>query len=165
MSEPTVSKARQLLVRAADRAGLVEESLRHPLNHGAELHAYELSRQVGLARTAVNLVRVPAHRESYAYHSHAAEEEWLFVLRGAGIVEIGEEGFDVVPGDFVGFPAGAPPHCVRNPYSEELSYLCGGEIVDVDVLDFPRAERRAVRVGREVTVYPTRAGERLFAKR
>lgn len=153
---------RQLLVRVADRAALVEESFRHPLDAESELHGYALSRQVGLERSVVMLARVPPHREAYAAHVHAGEEEWLFVLEGSGILAIADESYEIAPGDFVGFPPGTYAHNVRNPNSSDLVYLCGGERRDIDVVDYPVVRRRVVRIGGEMTVYPARAGEPLF---
>ncbi len=152
----------QFLVPAADRAAMTEESFRHPFNPSSELHGYDLARAVGLTRTGLMLARVPPGRESYARHSHAAQEEWLFVVSGRGVVEIGEETFTLAPGDFAGFPAGGPPHHVRNPGTEDLVYLCGGERTEVDIVDYPSAGRVVVRRGGRLTVYPARAGEPMF---
>ena len=162
MAEQRTLAPRDLVVRAADRAGMEEECFRHPLNANSELHGFELGRKVGLRRVGVNLLRVPPRRESYAFHSHAAEEEWMYVLSGHGIAEIGNETFEIGAGDFVGFPAGCFAHHVRNPHDEPLVYLCGGEVTTIDVADFPRSGRRVVRTGREVVVYPVSAGEPLF---
>jgi uncharacterized cupin superfamily protein len=112
----------------------------------------------------VNLVRVPPGKSSFPLHAHAREEEFVFVLSGRGVVRLGEARFEVAHGDFVGFPAGGPAHLVHNPYEEDLVYLAGGERTDLDVIDFPEAGRRLVRVGRDSTVYPLRAGEPLFPR-
>ena len=152
---------RDLLIRVTDRAGL-EESIRHPLNPNSELHGVALSRRTGLARLGANLLRVPPNKESYALHVHAVEEEWLYVLSGRGVAEIGDEAFEVAPGDFIGFPAGLHAHLMRNPHNEDLTYLSGGEILRVDVVDFPRAERRLVQVGRDLKLYPASQGKPLF---
>ena len=63
-----------------------------------------LSRQVGLERAGVSLIRVPPGKESFVYHRHNVEEEWAFVLSGAGVVDIGAETFALAreaarPGD------------------------------------------------------------------
>jgi uncharacterized cupin superfamily protein len=150
------------LLRARDRADLVEETFRHPFNSRSELHGCDLARAAGLARTGLILARVPPHLESYAPHSHAAQEEWLFVVRGRGIVDIGDESHEIGPGDFVGFPAGAPAHHVRNPSDEDLVYLCGGERGEVDVIEYPSSGKVVIRVGAEMKVYPLRAGEPVF---
>lgn len=159
---PEQRKPRDLVVRGLDHAGMLEESFHHPFNPNSELHRYDLGERAGLTRMGVSLARVPPHRESFAKHSHAVEEEWLFVLRGRGLVEIGDAAHEIVPGDFVGFPAGSDAHHVRNPYQDELVYLCGGERSGIDVVDYPVAGKRVVRVAREMTVYPVRAGEPLF---
>ncbi len=151
-----------LLVRASDRATMTEDSFRHPLNVNSELHGYDLSRAVGFARTGLMLARVPPGRESFAPRSHAAQEEWLFVLSGRAFVDIGDEVFPIGVGDFAGFPAGAPAHHLRNPGPEDLVYLCGGERTDLDVIDYPSAGRVVVRHGGRATVYPAGAGEPLF---
>jgi uncharacterized cupin superfamily protein len=163
MSEP--KDARALVLFAADRAGMAEDVFRHPLDANAELHGISLSRKVGLERLGLNLVRVPPGKNSFAAHAHAAEEEFVFVLAGRGIVRVGDERFELAHGDFVGFPAGAPAHLMHNPYEEDLVYLAGGERRDIDVIDFPEAGRRLVRIGRDSMVYPARSGERLFPAR
>ena len=71
---------RSPLVRAADRARLPEESQVHPLNPLSEIHGYALSQLVGLQRTGVYLLRIPPGKESFVYHSHQLEEEWMYVL-------------------------------------------------------------------------------------
>ena len=46
-----------------------------------------------------------------------------------------------------GFGLPQPPHHLRNPFSEELIYLVGGEKVNFDVGVFPRHGKRAIRNG------------------
>ena len=99
-------------------------------------------------------MRVPPGKESFVYHSHYREEEWIYVLSGRGVAEIDGEEHELVVGDFVGFPAPQVPHHLRNPSEEEdLVYLVGGEVLDVDVADFPRLGKRMVRRGQDVEVY------------
>lgn len=156
---------RQLLVRAADRAAMIEESFHHPLNPESELHGLLLSRKVGLSHIGVSLLRVPPRRESFVFHSHANEEEFVYVLQGRGVAEIGDESFEVGPGDFIGFPAGGPAHLMKNPFGEDLIYLSGGENLEVEVGDFPRLGKRLVRLGKEAVVYPLAAGVPIFGER
>jgi uncharacterized cupin superfamily protein len=162
MTERTEPRA--LVLSAADRAGMPEHVFRHPLDPSAEIRGVPLSRKAGLERLGLNLVRLPPGKDSFPLHAHACEEEFVFVLAGRGLLRLGDERFELAHGDFVGFPAGGPPHHIHNPYEEDLVYLAGGERRDVDVIDFPGAERRLVRVGRDSTVYPARAGEPLFRR-
>lgn len=75
----------------------------------------------------VNLYRVGPGKESLIYHAH-----------------------------FMGFAANgneAIGHHMRNPFSEELVYLVGGEHRDYDVGEFPKQGHRAVRRGKTVDLY------------
>jgi uncharacterized cupin superfamily protein len=125
----------------------------HPWNPNSELYGTRLSSLVGLSRVGVSRVRVPPGKESFAYHSHYREEEWIYVLSGRGIAEVADEEVEVAAGDFVGFAAPQVAHHMRNPFDEDLVYLVGGEALDVDVADFPRIGKRMVRRGQTVEVY------------
>jgi uncharacterized cupin superfamily protein len=128
-------------------------SFSHPLNPHSQVEGFALSRIAGLTRAALNLMRVPPGKESFAYHRHAAEEEWVYILSGRGVAEIGDETFEVGPGDFMGFTAGGPAHHLRNPFAEELVYLAGGENKDVEIADFPRHGKRLVRAGEKIAIH------------
>lgn len=103
---------------------------------------------VGLSRTAVTWVRVPAGKESFIYHSHY-REEWIYMISGRGVAEIDGEEFEVEAGDFMGFPTPGVAHHLRNPSDEDL---VGGESLDVEIADFPRLGRRMIRRGGEVEI-------------
>ncbi len=155
---------RDLLIRASDRAA-GEESFRHPLNPRSEIHGFMLARRAGLKRTGANLLRIPPGKESFVHHVHHVDEEWMYVLSGRGELRIGDERFEVGPGDFAGFPPRTLPHHLSNSGAEDLVYLCGGETVDWGVADFPELGKRLVHVGDEITLYPLDRGEPLFGKR
>lgn len=164
MADPkdSLPAPRDLLFAAADRAKLPEESARHPYNPASEVHGHTLSRRVGLKRVGVNLLRVPPGKESFVFHLHHGEEEWVYVLSGQGTADVGDESFQVGPGDFLGFPPSTHGHHLRNPGSEDLVYLCGGEAREVEVADFPRLKRRLASWGRDglqgrYAVYPMEA--------
>ena len=153
---------RTLLVTAADRERIEREhpeAFRHPWNPRSEMRGCMLSRQVGLERIGLSFIRVPPGKESFVFHRHNVEEEFAFVLSGKGAVDIGDETFDLGPGDFVGFPAATHAHHIRNTGSEDLVYLSGGENAPVEIGDFPRKGKRMVRMRHEVTVYPMALGE------
>jgi uncharacterized cupin superfamily protein len=130
-----------------------QESQSHPLNPASLVQGVSLSELTGLRRVGLHLLRIPPGRESFLYHSHQTEEEFLFVLSGRGIAEVGEERYEVGPGDFLGFRAPSVAHHLRNPFDEELVYLSGGERREVEVADFPRLGKRMVRVGGEMTMH------------
>jgi uncharacterized cupin superfamily protein len=140
------------IVRAADIAAHSQE-FSHPWNPDSEMHGTQLARSVGLKRTGVNFIRVPAGKDSYVYHSHRYEEEWLYVLAGRAIALIDDTEYEVAAGDFIGFPAPSVAHLMRNPGPEDLVYLSGGENREFEIADFPKLGKRMVRAGEQVDVY------------
>jgi uncharacterized cupin superfamily protein len=139
------------IVRAEDIAAHAQE-FTHPWNPASQMIGTQLARSVGLKRTGVNLMRVPAGREAFAYHSHENEEEWIYVLSGRAIALIDDAEYAVGPGDFIGFPAPSVAHLLRNPGPDELVYLVGGENRDYDVAVFPKLGKRMIRKGKDVEV-------------
>lgn len=154
MSEKSPAAPKPVLVRAADRTRATEQSQQHPLNPNSQIHGHSLSELVGLRRIGVHLLRIPPGKESFVYHSHQLEEEWMYVLSGRGIAEVGDAQHEVGPGDFLGFPTPSVGHHLRNPFSEDLVYLSGGERREMEVADFPRHNKRMIRVGHQVTLAP-----------
>ena len=153
MNEPSPPKPKSCLVRAADRERLPEESQSHPLNPASLIRGVSLSQLTGLKRVGFHLLRIPPGKESFIYHSHQTEEEFLFVLSGRGIAEVGDERHEVGPGDFLGFATPSVAHHLSNPFDEELVYISGGESREVEVADFPRLGKRMVRVGGQVALH------------
>ena len=140
------------IMRAADVAAHAQE-FSHPWNPLSLVRGTQLARSVGLKRTGVNLMRVPAGKESFVYHSHHFEEEWIYVLEGAGVALIDGAEYPVGPGDFMGFPTPSVAHNMRNPGPGELVDLAGGENREFEVAEYPTLKRRAVRMGQQVDIY------------
>ena len=151
MSHPQAPSPHPLL-SASDIANQAEFEFHHPLNPNSEVYLRSLSRSTGLNRVAVSLARIPAGKESFIYHAHSNEEEWLYILAGRGMAEIGDAEQEVGPGDFLGFGLPQTPHHLRNPFSEDLVYLVGGEIVPLDIATFPHHKKRFIRDGETALV-------------
>lgn len=146
------SAQRSPLIRANEIAALPEFPFVHPLNPRSEIYMRALGALAGLARVGILLARVPPGKESFVYHSHQHEEEFLYILSGRGIAEIGDQELEVGPGDFMGFPTPSVGHQLRNPFDVDLVYLMGGEHLRVEIADFPRQRKRLVRNGDEFQV-------------
>lgn len=136
-----------------------EGEFSHPWNPNSLMIGAQLGKAGGLQRTGVSLARIPAGRESFTYHSHQREEEWIYILSGRAIADIDDSEYEVGPGDFIAFPTPSVAHHLRNPFGEELVYLMGGENLDAEVADFPRLGKRMVRMGKEVTIYDLASGK------
>jgi len=140
------------IVRATDIAAHSQE-FSHPWNPNSQMHGTQLARSVGLKRTGVNFIRVPAGKESYVYHSHQSEEEWIYVLSGTAVALIDDVEYEVNAGDFIGFPAPSVAHHMRNPGPADLVYLVGGENRETDVVEFPTLGKRMERRGKQMDVF------------
>ncbi len=134
------------LLKAADIQAIPEEVRVHALDPGAVRHTRSLGDAVGLSTIGVHLVHLKPGKTSSVYHYHHHDEEWIYVLCGRGVAEIGDEKFEVGPGDFMGFVAGSLPHSLTNTNAEDLVYLVGGNRLPFDVCDYPRIRMRRYRI-------------------
>lgn len=132
------------LVRASQIAALPEFPFRHPLNPKSEIYLRSLNGLTGLERIGLNIGRLPPGAESFAYHYHHYEEEFVYILSGRGVAEIGEETYEVGPGDFMAFPTAPVGHHLQNPFDTDLVYLMGGESRGFEICEFPRLRKRAI---------------------
>lgn len=140
------------LIKAEDAKKLAQQTFSHPLNPNSEIRGISLSNLVGLQRVGFHLACIPPGKESFIYHSHESEEEFIYILSGRGIAEIGDEEFEVGSGDFMGFATPSVAHHLKNPFNEDLVYLMGGERREVEVADFPHLKKRLIRTGKQVQV-------------
>lgn len=134
-----------MLLKARDIAAMTPTRRRHQFNANAVRLTRALSDAAGMQRIGVHLVRLEPGRESTQFHYHDADEEFLYVLEGRGIAELGEEEVEVGPGDFMGFTAPSKPHALRNPFDSDLVYLMGGERNASDVVHYPRIRRSMLK--------------------
>jgi uncharacterized cupin superfamily protein len=140
------------LVRAADIAAHAQ-SFSHPWNPRSLMTGAMLGRMAGLKRTGVSFARIPPGKESFIYHSHYFEEEWLYILSGHGRARIDGEEYEVSAGDFMGFPTPSVAHHLVNSGNEDLVYLMGGESRELEVSDFPDLGRIMVRRGEQIDTF------------
>ena len=130
------------LQSAAQIAQMPELKIQHPWNPNSEVYLRMVSLGAGLTRVVLTIGRIPPGKESFAFHSHERDEEYLYILSGRGRAEIGDDVHEVGPGDFMGFPASGVAHQLCNPYDDDLIYLMGGERSGFEVAHFPRLGRQ-----------------------
>lgn len=89
--------------------GSLIRELMHPAVHG--------NRHQSLAEARV------APGASTALHWHLRSEELYHVTAGSGLMTLGEERFEILPGDTIAI-APRTAHCVENTGSVDLVILC-----------------------------------------
>ena len=126
-----------VILRAAD-IDRAEIPLVQRLNPRSRFSDAWLARLAGLERIGLSRGRIPPGGESFAYHAHQAEEEWLFIVSGRARARIDGKDHELGPGDFAAFPTPQAPHLLTNPFGEDCVYLMGGERgLVTDVLAYP----------------------------
>lgn len=140
------------LVRAVDIKDRTR-TFSHPWNDKSEISGTRMSELAGLSRTGVSHVRIKPGKESFAYHLHHYEEEWIYILSGRALATIDGNEYEMSAGDFVAFPTPSVAHQMANPFDEDLVYLMGGETLNHEVADFPALGKRMVRTGEEISIY------------
>lgn len=100
---------------------------------------WKLGDAAGLTQFGVNLLRLPPGSWSSQRHWHTAEEEFVWVVEGQGVLVTNEGEQMLTAGDCAGFPAGAPNgHHIQNRSDKELVLLeVGSRREDVDGCDYP----------------------------
>jgi uncharacterized cupin superfamily protein len=149
------------LLRKADIEAK-QTSFSHPWNPQSDIRGTWMGRLAGLTRTGVSLGRLAPGKESFAYHLHHREEEWVYVLSGRAVAQIDGQHYTLEPGDFVAFPTPSVAHNMANPFDEELVYLMGGENLAEEIADFPTLDRRMVKLPGELTIYKLSDGKPFF---
>lgn len=140
------------LLRATDVAAR-SQTFSHPWNPNSEVTGYQLGKSTGLRRIGVNFARLAPGKESFVYHSHWTEEEWIYILEGRGMARIDDVEYEVGPGDFMAFPTPGVAHHLSNPFADELVYLMGGENHAQDVADFPDLGKRVFKHAKGADVF------------
>ena len=123
-----------------------EDKFVHFLNPGAVRYTRSLGDACGLSTLGVHLVRLQQGDVSTEFHFHYQDEEWVYILSGRGVAEIGKKKYKIGAGDFMGFVAVSKPHAMRNPFKPDLVYLVGGNRWPLDVCDYPRIGKRRYRM-------------------
>jgi uncharacterized cupin superfamily protein len=132
---------KKVLWRASE-IGQREREFTQRLNPNSLFAGASLSRLAGMQRAHVTIARIAPGRDSFAYHAHLLEEEWIYVLEGEGIAEIDGVEHRVGPGDFMGFATPSVAHLLKNRSDGDLVYLMGGEDRPLDVLEYPHLGKR-----------------------
>ena len=145
MNEKSSKKPLPLLT-AHDIGNMPESVNIHQFNDNAVRHSRSLGDHLGLSTIGIHLVRLEQGHESTQFHFHHCDEEFIYILSGSGVAEIGDVEYEISVGDFMGFCQQSLPHSLRNPNSEDLVYLMGGSRSEIDICDYPRINRRLYRV-------------------
>lgn len=93
----------------------------------------------GLENFGVNLTRLDPGAASAIFHSHAVQDEFVYVLDGRPTVVFGDSEHELAPGDCIGFRAGTGiGHQVVNRSDAPATYLEIGDRTPGERVEYPR---------------------------
>lgn len=95
---------------------------------------------------------VPPGKTGCPFHSHRAEEEMFFIVRGRGLLRYGNETRPIRAGDFICCPTGGPntAHQIVNDSNEELAYISVSTMMPAEVCEYPDSGKVGAYGGGEV---------------
>ena len=114
------------------------------LEHGAQGGKFEWNSQrigpkLGAKDLGFSYDVIPPGKRGCPFHSHRAEEEMFFIVRGSGTLRYGNETRRVRAGDFICCPTGGPEtaHQIVNDSGEELAYISVSTMMPAEVCEYP----------------------------
>jgi len=86
---------------------------------------------------------VPPGKRSCPFHSHSAEEEMFFIVKGTGLLRYGNETRKIRAGDFICCPTGGADtaHQIVNDSDAELAYISVSTMKDAEVCEYPDSKK------------------------
>jgi uncharacterized cupin superfamily protein len=93
----------------------------------------------GLTNFGVNLTHLEPGAASALFHSHAVQDEFVYILEGAPTVLLGQAEYQLSAGDCIGFKAGTGvAHQLINRSDRMVSYLEIGDRTPGDLVVYPK---------------------------
>lgn len=114
------------------------------LEHGQkgdrfERDAARIGPFVGAKDLGYAYIVVPPGNRACPFHSHLAEEEMFFIVRGEGTLRYGDETRRIRAGDVICCPVGGreSAHQIVNDSAAPLAYLSVSTVMPADVCEYP----------------------------
>src|SRR4051812_3167643 len=104
-----------------------------------ECRAVRLGPLVGAKQLGYSYDVVPPGKRSCPFHSHRAEEEMFFIVRGRGTLRYGAQTRAIRAGDVICCPTGGPEtaHQIVNDSDADLAYISVSTMMPAEVCEYP----------------------------
>jgi uncharacterized cupin superfamily protein len=108
-----------------------------------ECHALRIGPLLGAKSLGYSYDVVPPGKRSCPFHSHRAEEEMFFIVRGTGTLRYGSESRKIRAGDVICCPTGGPDtaHQIVNDSNADLAYLSVSTMMPAEVCEYPDSRK------------------------
>ena len=125
--------------------------------HGVRFATREipLSRLGGAKQVHVNLLVLPAGKQSGPFHYHMREEEHFYVVEGSCILRSAEFRHGFETGDYICFPAGTgAAHAFENPYDVDCTMISIGPSDADEIVVYPDSRKAKLRALEKIVPLP-----------
>ena len=118
------------------------------LEHGSngdrfEWNSARIGQKLGAKDLGYSYDVVPPGKISCPFHSHHAEEEMFFIVKGEGTLRYGAERRKVRAGDVICCPTGGADtaHQLVNDSDAELAYISVSTMMPAEVCEYPDSKK------------------------
>lgn len=127
-------------IRALDVAAQSGKTI-YPMPFAAQVKGRikrRLGDHFGLKNFGVNLTQLLPGAVSALMHSHARQDELVYIVEGECVARVGDREYRLGPGDCFGFPAGTGlAHQLVNRGNATVSYLEIGDRTPNEIVEYP----------------------------
>jgi uncharacterized cupin superfamily protein len=118
------------------------------LEHGAngdrfEWNSARIGPKLGAKDLGYSYDVIPPGKSGCPFHSHHAEEEMFFIVRGRGTLRYGSESRAIRAGDVICCPTGGAEaaHQIVNDSDADLAYLSISTMAPAEVCEYPDSRK------------------------
>jgi uncharacterized cupin superfamily protein len=118
------------------------------LEHGShgdkfEWNSSRIGPKLGAKDLGYSYDVIPPGKRGCPFHSHRAEEEMFFIVKGRGTLRYGNETRPIRAGDFICCPTGGPEtaHQIVNDSDAELAYISVSTMMPAEVCEYPDSRK------------------------
>jgi uncharacterized cupin superfamily protein len=118
------------------------------LEHGAngdrfEWNSARIGPKLGAKDLGYSYDVIPPGKSGCPFHSHHAEEEMFFIVRGRGMLRYGNESRPIRAGDVICCPTGGAEtaHQIVNDSDADLAYLSISTMAPAEVCEYPDSRK------------------------
>jgi uncharacterized cupin superfamily protein len=123
----------------------IDELKLDPFEQGAQFGcaAVRVGPLVGAKDLGYSYDVVQPGKSACPFHSHRAEEEMFFIIRGSGTLRYGAQSRAIRAGDIICCPVGGPEtaHQIINTSDAELAYLSVSTMMPAEICEYPDSQK------------------------
>ena len=128
-----------------------------------ETRAARIGPRIGAQDLGYSYDIVPPGKTGCPFHSHRAEEEMFFIIRGTGLLRYGSETRAIRAGDFICCPTGGPEtaHQIINDSGDPLEFISVSTMMPAEVCEYPDSNKIGAFGGAGAVRHMTRTEQAL----